>query len=613
MQLFENFRIPNMLLRLVGHPEYMALKRACRNPRKAQELTLRSILTYAKDSVYGKEHDFEQILQSSTAEELFARYQLSVPAQDYEALRPYVERCMKGEENVLFPGKPRMYATTSGTTSKPKFVPMTTVYLKNVYKKMTHVWLYNFIRRKPKTFAGKVVFVVSKVVEGHTEDGTIYGAVSGVLQRDAPGLIRDHYASVPDIFSIPNYASRYYTLMRLTIEQNITLVIMPNPSSVVELQNSLTENYDEIVKDIENGTLSDKFEIPDELRESLSKNLKPNPKRAAELRDLKEKYGEVLPKHYWPEVQILSTWKCGNTQIYVDKFKGWFPDDCFYQELGYFATECRFGLVLDETLNSVLFPHMHFYEFVEESELGSKTPTFLLADQLEEGKRYCPFVTTFSGLYRYNMNDLVEAGPCFQNIHTVHMVQKVNGIVSMTGEKLYEGQYIQAVHEAEKALNMKTKFFVGFADISAMAYQFYYEFVNQQTSQEAAARFSEKVDEILQRVNIEYKAKRESFRLKDPQTHRLPKHSFARFKKDSIEDGTARDGQFKLNLLMQDEARKDKFDRISSDVDTQTVQEEPQSVAKPQEETREAEHRKLTFRERMALRRQQREQRRREK
>lgn len=562
MHFFDDSLIPNILLRLAGGQQMIELRRACRNPRKAQELTLRSILTYAKDSVYGKEHHFSEILEAPTDEELFVRYQQHVPAQDYEALRPYVERHKKGEKNVLFPGKPRMYATTSGTTSKPKWVPLTDIYLKNVYQKMTHLWLYNYVRHKPKTFSGKVVFVVSKVVEGYAEDGTVYGAVSGVLQKDAPELIREHYASVPDIFSIPDYAARYYTLMRITIEQNVTLVIMPNPSSVVEMQNSLTEHYDEICNDIEQGIISPDFYIPQEIRLSLQANLKPNPKRAAELRALKQQYGEVLPKHYWPNVQILSTWKCGNTQIYVDKFTGWFPEDCFYQELGYFATECRFGLVLDDTLNSVLFPHFHYYEFVEESEIGKPNASFLQLDELVEGKRYCPYVTTYSGLYRYNMNDLVEVGPNFWNTPTVHMVQKVNGIVSMTGEKLYEGQYIQAVREAEKSLHMKTKFFVGFADLSAMAYQFYYEFINQETTQEAAERFSKKVDEILQRINIEYKAKRESFRLKEPRTHRLRKDAFARFKKKSIADGTARDGQFKLNLLMQDEQRQEKFDEL---------------------------------------------------
>lgn len=562
----DNSLIPNILLRLAGGLQYRILKRASRNPRKAQELTLRRILTLSKDTVYGKEHGFEEILKAENSEELFKRYQAAVPAQDYEELRPYVERHKNGEENVLFPGKPMMYATTSGTTKQPKWIPLTSIYLKNVYQKMTHVWLYNYIRHKRKTFSGKVVFVVSSAAEGHAPDGTLCGAVSGVLQKDAPQLIRDLYASVPEIFEIKDYASRYYTLMRITVEQYVTLVIMPNPSSVVEIQNTLTEHYDSICDDIEKGIISKDMNIPDDIRAKLEANLQPNPERAEELRALKREYGEVLPKHYWPDVQILSTWKCGNTQIYVDKFKDWFPKDCFYQELGYFATECRFGLVFDDTLNSVLFPHFHYYEFVEESEIGNENASYLQLDELVEGKRYCPYVTTFSGLYRYNMNDLIEVGPNFWNTPTVHMIQKVNGIVSMTGEKLYEGQYIEAVREAEKQLKIKTRFFVGFADLSAMAYHFYYEFVNQETTQEVAERFSKRVDEILQRINIEYKAKRQSFRLKEPRTHRLKKDAFARFKKKSIADGTGRDGQFKVNLLMQDDKRKEKFDQLEKEV-----------------------------------------------
>lgn len=570
MKKTDNSFIPNILLRIAGGLQYRNLKRACRNPRKAQELTLRKILSNAKDTVYGKEHNFAYVLEAQTPEELFIRYQQAVKPSDYEDIRDYVERHKHGEKDILFPGKPKMYATTSGTTKKPKWIPLTDLYLKNVYSKMTHAWLYNYIKHKKKTFSGKVVFVVSTAKEGEAPDGTLFGAVSGVLQRDAPELIRQLYASVPEIFEIKDYTARYYTLMRICVEQYVTLVIMPNPTSVIEMQNTLLEHYDDICDDIEKGTITDKFDIPQEIRDSLLANVRPNPERAQELRELKEIYdGNVLPKHYWPDVQILSTWKCGNTQIYVDKFKEWFPDDCFYQELGYFSTECRFGLVFDDTLNTVLFPHFHYYEFVEESEIGSDNASFLQLDELVEGKRYCAYVTTFSGLYRYNMNDLVEVGPNFKNTPTVHMIQKVNGIVNMTGEKLYEGQYIDAVRQAEKQLGMKTRFFVGFANLRAMAYEFYYEFVNQDTTQAAAEKFSKRVDEILQKINIEYKAKRESFRLKEPHTHRLTNDAFNNFKKMSIADGTGRDGQFKLNLLMQDEKRQEKFDKLEHESPTE--------------------------------------------
>lgn len=550
--------VPNFLLGMAGGIQYLKLKSVSRNPRRTSEQTLRGILNYAKDTVYGREHHFAEILAAKDDKELYALYQQYVPAQEYEALRPYVERHKNGEANVLFPGKPIMYATTSGTTKEPKWVPITDVYLNSVYGKMTKVWLFNFIKNRPKVFTGKIVSIVGKVIEGYAPDGTVFGSVSGVTQRDCPKFVKKLYASPADVFSITDYNARYYAIMRMGIERNITLIVTANPSTIVEMQNNVNEFYDQYVDDIEHGTLNKDLNISPEIRAAIQPYLKPNPERAAELRALKQKYGTVLPKHYWPNLQILNTWKCGNTKVYVDKFQHSFPEQMLHQEFGYFSSECRFGLVLDDTNNTVLFPHFHYYEFIEEHDLENEHPHFLQLHELEQGKRYCPFVTTYAGLYRYNMNDLVEVGPNFENTPTVHMIQKVNGIVTMTGEKLHERQFIEAVHAAEKELQMPVKFFVGFADLSISAYHFYYEFEDLATTQQQAEQFTRKVDQVLQQSNIEYKAKRESFRVKDPVTHRLQRESFEHFKAQCIAEG-ARDGQFKMNLLMQDENRHAKF------------------------------------------------------
>ena len=198
---------------------------------------------------------------------------------------------------------------------------------------------------------------------------------------------------------------------------------------------------------------------------------------------------------------------------------------------------------------------------MEESELDNPHKHFLQIHELEIGKRYCAYVTTYSGLFRYNMNDLVEVGGKFYNTPTVHMVSKVNGIVSMTGEKLYEPQFIDAVHKAEELMDIKTKFFVGFADVRESKYHFYYEFVNEDVDQETADEFTKVVDRKLQEINNEYESKRASFRLKEPQAHILLSNAYARFKAACLRDGF-RDGQFKFNLLMQDDKRRRKFDQI---------------------------------------------------
>ena len=551
----------NLALWIKGGLQTRRLLREARRPRLASEHTLRDILSISKDTVFGKEHHFDEILAASTDSELFAMYQHLVPINDYEALRPYVERHKNGETGILFPGRPEMYATTSGTTSAPKWVPMTRKYLRDVYGKMSNVWVWNFIKHRKMALSGKVFAIVGKECEGYAPDGTLYGSVSGVLVRDLPPIIKKRYTAPASVMSIEDYAARNYTLMRLAIQHwDVTLWSTANPSTILELQRAVDENLELMIEDIEKGTLSDKFAIDNSIREELKAYMRPRPKRAKELRELRDKNGgRILPRDYWKKLQILSTWKCGNTKVYMDKYLDYFDfEQTCYQELGYIATECRFGFALDMSNESVLFPHLHYYEFVPEEDMDKPHKRFLQIDELEQGKRYCTYVTTYSGLFRYNMNDLVEVGGMYEKTPTIHMVGKVNGIVSLTGEKLYEPQFIEAVHQAEEETKIKTKFFVGFADVNESDYHFYFEFADEETTQETADMFANVVDEKLRAINIEYESKRASFRLNAPIAHRLQKNAYARFKSACLEDGM-RDGQFKFNLLMQDEKRREKF------------------------------------------------------
>ena len=554
----------NTMLCLVGGSQTIRMNFWNKHPRHAAEKTLRDILNISRDTAYGREHHFDVILSATNADDLFRLYRKYVPVNDsFETLRPYVERHKNGEENVLFPGKPDMYATTSGTTSEPKWIPMTHKYLKDVYGKMSHIWTWNFVRHRSRIFGGHIFPIVGKEVEGYAPDGTLFGSVSGVLVRDIPSVIKKHYTAPASVMSIGDYAARNYTLMRLALQhRDVTLWATANPSTILELMRTVDEFADRLITDIEQGTLDADFDIPQPIRTELEAYMSPRPERADELRQIRQQHGNLLPKHYWPWLQYLSTWKCGNTKIYMEKYLDAFDwDRTFYQELGYIATECRFGFALDDTNESVLFPQFHYYEFVAEDELDSPDKHFLQIYELEQGKRYCAYVTTYSGLFRYNMNDLVEVGGKYYNTPTVHMVSKVNGIVSMTGEKLYEPQFIEAVHEAEKETGIKTKFFVGFADVDESCYHFYYEFDDERIGQQEADDFTKVVDQKLAAINIEYEAKRASFRLHEPKAHILLSNAYARFKAACLQDGF-RDGQFKFNLLMQDEKRRRKFSLI---------------------------------------------------
>lgn len=550
------YQLINLGLAIMSLPGRMSLARASRNPEKASARTLRKILNLAKNTTYGKEHHFGAIVKARKPEQLFRLYEKSVKASEYESFRPYVERHKHGEANVLIPGKPLMYATTSGTTSKPKWIPISQKYMKDVYDVMSHIWLDNFARVRPKFLSGGLVVSVAKVVEGYAEDGTIFGSVSGVTAKKIPSIIRKRFVTPPEVYDISDYTARYYVMMRLAIAHSVSYIVAPNPSTLLELIHNAEEYFDDYIEDIEKGSISEKFDVSPEIRSVLAGFTIPDPERADFLRRVKEKCGgKPQLKDWWPDMQLLSSWKCGNTAIAAEKVQQQLPAGCCYQELGYFASECRFGLVLDEGIDSTLFPNYHYYEFIEESDLENPEPRFLRLHELEQGKRYCIYVTTFSGLYRYNMNDLVEVGGWNGKTPKIHMVQKVNGIVSITGEKLYEKQFIEAVHEAERQSGLKANFFIGFADPEEACYDFYYEFEKRKIRRSKAEAFTKIVDSQLMEMNIEYQSKRASHRLKEPKTFVLKRNAYDHFKRRSLLEG-ARDGQFKLVMLLQDKRRQ---------------------------------------------------------
>ena len=538
------------------------MKRASKDGKKAQAAVLRSILGAAKDTVYGKEHRFEDILAAPAPEELFRRYRENVSINDYEDLRPYIERHKNGEKDILFPGKPKLYATTSGTTKEPKWIPVTEQYYRDVYKQMNQGWFYTLLKNKPKVFYGPCFSFIGKAVEGAAPDGTVYGSASGLMQRDIPNFLKPLHTAPNEVFLISDYKARYYAIMRMGIQRNVHLIIAANPSTLVEMQNNANEFYDDYCDDIENGTVSGKFPIPDDIRAAMIAYTKPDPERAAELRKLKERYGTVLPKHYWPNLQIINTWFCGNTRVYFEKIRDSFAPGAVFHEFSYVSTECKAGLVLkSNTQDTVVFGHKMYFEFIHEAELEKPNPKISELYELEEGERYCMLVTTSSGLYRYNMTDLLEVTGRFNEFPMVKFIQKVNGTISLTGEKLHERQFIEAVHHAEKKTGKIASFFVGFADPVKSNYKFYYEFTDPLVSFADAEDFTAKLDRCLQDFNPEYREKRSSNRLKAPETAILPPESFERFKAVCIDRGY-RDGQFKLNLLMQDEKRHSMFKEL---------------------------------------------------
>ena len=126
---------------------------------------------------------------------------------------------------------------------------------------MSHIWLDNFARLRPKFLSGGLMVSVAKVVEGYAEDGTIFGSVSGVTARELPGFIRERFVTPSEVYDIKDYSARYYTMMRLAIAHSVTYIVAPNPSTIMELVHNAEEYFEDYIEDIEKGTLSSRVPL----------------------------------------------------------------------------------------------------------------------------------------------------------------------------------------------------------------------------------------------------------------------------------------------------------------------------------------------------------------
>jgi hypothetical protein len=542
-------------LTIAGRIQLAKLNRASKDCTKSQHRVLMDILSWAKDSVYGKKHGFGTIKS-------FEDFQTKVPINRYEDLEPYIKRHTKGEADVLFPGKPRLYGTTSGTTKEPKWIPVTDKYYKEAYSAQSKLWFYSVLRENPHVFDGPEFSIVGKAVEGYAEDGTSYGSLSGQVYRDIPKFLKNVHVLPDSVWDIGDYYSRYYVILRFAMMYHIRLVITGNPSTLVELNNIAQSKFNLLTDDIEAGTLSATLTLDDQVRKDLESHLSPFPERAAELRNLKAKHGDLLPKHYWPTLELINTWRCGNSGLYLQLTEGFYPDDTKIREFRYMATEAAAGIVLkNDQIASIIAGHTLFFEFIKKDDKNTPNPRVYLAHEVEVGEYYYLIVTTSSGIYRYDMNDIVRIEGFYNEFPMFRFIQKGAGVTTLTGEKLYESQFLETIQDVETELKVRTRFHIGFADFSESAYRVFVEF-DSNFSESTLSAYADKLDEKLRKANIEYESKRGSNRLRPLIIQALRKDAFEGFKAKCMAKGY-RDGQFKLTHLMQDDRRMEMFKELT--------------------------------------------------
>lgn len=478
-----------------------------RDPAAAQATALQSILTALAHTEQAQRFNLKQIRDAHA-------FRQAVPIQDYEDIRPAIERQIAIGALAFAPTKPLMYARTSGTTGAPKYIPVTAQVLAQM-RRAQRAMAYAQ-HRAVQPYAGGIVGLVGTQREETLPDGTPAGAATGLIYETMPRFMRSKYLIPQDVFTLSDYPSKYAAIARhAACSPHVSVIATANPSSVLRLMSVLRDQLDDIATHAE-------------------------PARAAQLKALARQRETVTLADLWPGLRMVNTWLGGGCAVAAEAVRAQLPAGAMMIDAGYVASEVRGTIVMDVARNLAL-PLLDdvFFEFVSVADWESGERDTLLLHELEEGAAYHVVVTTAAGLLRYHMNDVLRVTGRISQTPTLQFVRKGRGVTNITGEKLSEDQ----VQSAMAALPVVPPFFIVLADAQRSAYRAYID------TDTPADDLALRLDAQLRLVNVEYDAKRASGRLGPLSVIRLNRMAADAYHRHCVDFKKQREAQAKVLAL----------------------------------------------------------------
>lgn len=399
-------------------------KKAARSDLRAvQSNVLKEIIQKTGNTEFARQHGFKKIRSISD-------FQQAVPVNEYDDLEPYIMRIAAGYPSVLTEDAILMFEETSGTTAGSRLIPYT-VSLQNSFNRALHPWLFNLHCNLPGLWGGPAYWVVTpKVCNRLTEGGIKIGfaADSDYFGSWAKPLIKaltviDESAAVGADIDV----WRYYSILQLLRAGNLRLISLWNPGFFHAMVRSMVEWQEPLFNDLLRGGCrydcgaSDYGAMPDRARlfKDALTSLENGDKAA---------FGSLL----WPSLALISAWQEAGAGSSAQELKSYFPD-VFYQTKGLLATEGAVTLPVFGAPAAVLAARSAFFEFEAGEEGAGEIRT---AEELETGARYRVIMTTFGGLFRYRLHDIVEVKGWWHNLPALAFVGKEAMVSDLCGEKL---------------------------------------------------------------------------------------------------------------------------------------------------------------------------------
>jgi GH3 auxin-responsive promoter len=515
------------------------------DPQRVQREALLRIVKPNEHCEYGRKHRFAGI-------GTVAEFQARVPVCRYEDLRPNIERMVQGEPGVLVSEPVRRFFLTSGSTAAPKYIPITSSFVRDKWRAFQTYW--GMVRQDhPSTIGGCWITNFSDGSrEQTTPGGGLCSSESSFWNAFGGGDRKADYPLPREVLNILVAEARYYTIARILLETDVSVLMALNPSTIACLFDALDRHGDLLIEDVRNGGLSAAMNVGSRVRQYVAARYPGNAARANELRAILDDRQAGSPAtRLWPKLQLAICWRSPMVRPYIDlleRFMGGIPQRDYIT----MASEGVIAIPFEDGVSGgALAVDIHFYEFIPEQLAEWDDPPTLLAHEIELDGKYVVVLSTSAGLYRYNIGDVVQVRDFIGTTPVVEFLYRAGHTCSMTGEKLTEEQVVSGVSEVATRLGLHMQAFTMCPVAIPFPHYALLAELEMPTDRDLLNRFLSEVDVELGRRNVEYRSKRDSRRLGAPELWLLRSGSYAALRQRRIEAGVS-DVQVKVSCLVRD-------------------------------------------------------------
>jgi hypothetical protein len=421
------------------------------NPVETQQQVFQNLISQAKYTQFGEDHNFTEI-------KTFEDFAKRVPIRDYEALKPYVDKVVNGEPDILWKGKPIYFAKTSGTTSGAKYIPLTKESMPtHIQAARNAILSYIHETGKADFVDGKMIFLQgSPILE--EKNGIQLGRLSGIVAHFVPKYLQKNRMPSWETNCIEDWETKVDAIVGETINENMT-VISGIPSWV--------QMYFEKLQKEKNKPVGDIFK---------NFNL--------------FIYGGVNYEPYRAKFENLIGRKVDSIELFPAS-EGFFA----YQD-----SQKDKGMLL-------LLKGGIFYEFVKSEDFFTENPKRYTIGEVEIGVNYVLIISTNAGLWAYNIGDTIQ----FTSLKPYRIIVsgRIKHYISAFGEHVIGKEVECALKEAMENTNIRVNEFTVAPQISpnsGMPYhEWFIEFDPEASGEpENLEHFALQIDNAMRKQNVYY-------------------------------------------------------------------------------------------------------------